>query len=358
MRQPTTRGEWIFLNLVVLVLILGSLNIAKAQGWLIPPQEPIPVDNGVIDIATLTLEQKIAQMVIVHGGPWNEGQWKALQVGGIHLFAKERQELFEETIKSFQKNMTIPFFVTADLEGCLNPFAAFQEFPAAADITTTTEAFEKGLTEGQYLRSLGFSINYAPVVDLDDQIWTCRSFPGNETIVAELARAYVEGLQQEGVIATAKHYPGKTLVVRDPHKYIVAATIQEEDIYPYTVIAGSVKAVMVSHIITSGTIDSQGIPAVTSPEVIGSLKQSFTGLVISDEINMLGLRDFYPSLDEMYIAVFKAGNDIVLNFNEDPNEVYRMIEVVAEAVEEGDIPEEQIDAAVRKILEAKGFVVR
>ena len=72
---------------------------------------------------------------------------------------------------------------------------------------------------------------------------------------------------------------------------------------------------------------------------------------------MLGLKDFYPSIDDMYIAVFAAGNDLVLNFNEDPNEIYRMIIIVREAVESGEISEEQIDASVTKILELKGFNV-
>ena len=81
-------------------------------------------------------------------------------------------------------------------------------------------------------------------------------------------------------------------------------------------------------------------------------------MIISDEISMLGLKNFYPTSDALYIAVFKAGNDLVLNFDEDPNEIYRMIQVVREAVLRGEIPEEQIDTSVKKILDAKGFVVK
>ena len=79
---------------------------------------------------------------------------------------------------------------------------------------------------------------------------------------------------------------------------------------------------------------------------------------MSDEIHMLGLKKFYRSVDEVYIAVFKAGNDVVLNFDKDPNEIYRMIQIVKGAVERGEIPEAQIDASVTRILEAKGFTVR
>ncbi len=114
---------------------------------------------------------------------------------------------------------------------------------------------------------------------------------------------------------------------------------------------------MVSHIITTGEVDSEGIPSVVSPKVYADIRKEFDGLIISDEIHMLGLKSFYENLDDMYIAVFKAGNDIVLNFDRDPNEVYRMIKVIADAVRRGEIEEDQIDASVTRILEAKGFRV-
>jgi beta-glucosidase-like glycosyl hydrolase len=88
------------------------------------------------------------------------------------------------------------------------------------------------------------------------------------------------------------------------------------------------------------------------------LKNGYDGLIISDEINMLGLKNFYESLDDMYIAVFRAGNDLVLNFDEDPNEVYRMIKVVAGAVRSGEIALVEIDNSVKKILLLKGFEIK
>ncbi|MEK6900202.1 MAG: glycoside hydrolase family 3 N-terminal domain-containing protein, partial [Nanoarchaeota archaeon] len=190
-------------------------------------------------------------------------------------------------------------------------------------------------------------------------IWKCRSFPGNETKIAESAEAYLGGLQSEGVIGTAKHYPGKTLIVKDPHKYVVLAEIGQKDIFPYEFLEekGNVKAIMVSHIITSGAVDSEGVPSVVSKKVLDGLRANFSGLIISDEIHMLGLQNYYNSLDAMYIAVFKAGNDVILNFDRNPNEIYRMIQVVKAAVQSGEIPEAQIDMSVSRILKAKGFKI-
>jgi len=369
-RRDRKRGKYsvlfhkrIFMGLLLLVLLLGSLNVAKAKGWLIPGQPEVVVDETTegkrIFLEDLTLEQKIAQMVVVAGGTHNMVAWKNMQIGGIHLFAKKDGGVYRKTIQDFQEGMTIPFFVTADLEGCLNPFAEFHNSTALGEIKNVGEAFQKGSDEGKLLHDLGFSVNFAPVVDLVDQIWKCRTFKGDEKQISELAEAYILGLQSQGIIATAKHYPGKALEISDPHKYLVAATVGEKDVYPYVYLGGKngVKAVMVTHVIASGIVDSEGKPSVSSVAAIDSLKKDFSGLIVTDDTMMLGLRKFYGSKEKLYVDVFAAGNDIVLNFDEDPAEIYHMVQVVASAVSEGEIAEEKIDESVRKILRAKGFVV-
>ncbi len=347
----------IFFTLLVIIMILVSMNVAKAKGWLIPEQENINIVANTITLNSLTLEQKIAQMIVVAGDNYNLESWKKMQLGGVHLFALQDEQLFLDATKKIQEGQQIPFFITVDLEGCLNPFANYKTFLPTSEVSTLGEAFEKGTNEGRYLQSLGITLNFAPVVDLSDNIWKCRTFPGDKSSVSELAEAYILGLQNQGVIATAKHYPGKTLIGKDPHKNLVTAVITSEDIYPYDELADTTKGIMVSHVIASGEVDSEGNPSVVSEKIIAGLKQKYKGLVISDEINMLGLKDFYPHVDEMYIAVFKAGNDLILNFNDDPNEIYRMIQIVTKSVEQGTISEEQIDASVKRILEAKGFIV-
>ena len=348
----------IFFILLIVVFLLGSLNVAKAKGLFLPTQPEVDVQGNVVDLSSMTLEQKIAQMVVVSGATQNVRAWKNLQVGGVHLFALKDEETYKEVIEKYQEGMSVPFFITVDVEGCINPFAHFKEFTPAGKITREGEAFEKGAEEGKFLKSLGVTTNFAPVVDLQDDIWKCRSFPGNETTIAELAEAYVLGLQKEGIMATAKHYPGKTLIVKDPHKFIVTAEIEERDVVPFEEMGDTVKGVMVSHVIAQGAVDSQGVPSVASSYVVGKLRKSSRGLIISDEINMLGLRRFYATQEEMYLAVFKGGSDVILNFNEDPKEIYHMIQVVEEAVNEGEISEERIDASVKKILQAKRFEVQ
>src|SRR3989338_3888874 len=264
-------------GLLVLVLILGCLNIVKAKGLLILQQKPVDIKNKVVDLSKMTMEQKIAQMVVVVGDKENYWPWRNMQLGGIHLFSRQTEHVFNNTIVDFQYQMAIPFFVTSDLEGCVTPFGFIRQFTPASEIDTVDKAFAKGVEEGQFLHKLGFNLNFAPVVDLKDDIWKCRSFPGDEERISELAQGYLTGLQTQEVLGTAKHYPGKTLIVKDPHKYVVAAEIGKKDVYPYRYLVekGEVKAIMVSHIITSGQVDSEGVPSVVSKKVLDDLRRNF-----------------------------------------------------------------------------------
>jgi len=288
-------------------------------------------------------------------------------VGGIVLFERNIEspaQVAELTNEIQSLNTKTPLFISVDQEGgrvrrLKEPFTDFGAPQQFSKIDSPKLTFEAAFAMAKELRAVGINFNFAPVVDLKDEIWKCRSFLGDEKQVTELAEAYFLGLQNQGIIATAKHYPGKTLVVSDPHKGLVAAKIGIEDLYPYNqfIQKDKIKAIMISHIIASGELDSGGLPADVSEVAVASLKGNYTGLIITDDTMMWGLKNFFASADELYLAVFKAGNDLVINFNEDPNEIYGMIQVVKAAVERGEIPEEQIDASVKKILEMKGFKV-
>ncbi len=358
-RLGVSRAEKVFIILAIIVLILGSVNIAKAQGKFLLETGTIPIYDNKIDLDDLSVEQKIGQMIIVAGQNYREDAWRKLGVGGIHMYARSSADAFKSDILSFQKDMAVPYFVSADLEGCLNPLGAFYQSTSAASIYSPGSAFEKGVDDGRALASLGFTFNFAPVVDLEDSIWGCRTFPGTVSDQVVLAQSYILGLQNEGIIATAKHYPGKALAVSDPHKFMVSVNIEDEDIQPYFFLfqKGDVQAVMVTHVISKGVVNSHGVPSVVDPEVISEIRSQFDGLIVTDEIMMLGLRNFYPSTQEMYVAVFKAGSDVVLNFNEDPYEIEHMISTVSSAVRSGEISISRIDASVARILRAKGFDV-
>ena len=315
-------------------------------------------ENNTLKLSSMTLKQKIAQMIIVSGDfQENAIVFQKMSVGGIHIGAKNTKEEVNETVIKFKSK--IPIFVAADLEGCINPFENFQEFPSFKSINSTKEAYLAGYTEGKFLKELGFNINFAPVVDMNDTIWHCRSFLGSTKDISNKANAYIKGLTDNGIIATSKHYPGKTLSTQDTHKSVSFATINEDDIIPFEdTISNNVPAIMVSHQIVDGLVNSDSKPAVVSDNVINGLRGKFTGLVITDEIRMSGIKNYYNDNDKKYIDLFKADNDIILNFDKDAREIEHMISVVEKAVNKGIINESRIDRSVIRILNAKGIKVK
>ena len=131
----------------------------------------------------------------------------------------------------------------------------------------------------------------------------------------------------------------------------------------YEAINSSVDGIMVSHVIAFGKVNSNNKPSISSPEVITDLKNKFNGLVITDEIGMLGYVDNYKinstftDYHQLFVDLFKAGNDLILTFDTEPSRLYQMIETIAIAVRKGELQEYSIDNSVKKILAAKGIKI-
>ena len=347
---------------IALALVVAGLFFLNAKHdvdlYNTRPPENINIYGETVVLNSMTLQQKIAQMLIVYGLNENKEFYQNVGVGGIFLTAMESPSGFVETTKYFQSGAKIPFLFSTDVEGCVNTLANFARFPSFSEIETEDAAHALGESQGVLMKSLGLQINFAPVVDLSDSIWKCRSFPGMPEEISRKASSYIAGLQSTGIIATTKHYPGRTLDVRDPHRLTAAAEITKADILPFReTIRSGVKAVMVSHVIASGEVFSDGKPAVVSRRAIDAIGK-FDGLIITDDINMLGLKRYYNNNDEqMYVDLFAAGNDMILDVAASPQEITKIIDTVAAAVNRGDISEGQIDRSVKKILKAKGFEI-
>ena len=344
--------------LVIAVIILIALNIARFMPFKIKAPTNIVFDKetNTINFESMTLRQKIAQMIIAYEKRDNLEELNNMLIGGIYLSAKPTRDEFTKTIKEFQGKSIVPLFIAVDMEGCINPFENFKKFPSLPEIKTNEDAYEVGYEEGKMLNELGFSINFAPVVDLKDSIWKCRSFNGTPEEVAEKSSYYIKGMQENHILATAKHYPGKTLSVNDPHKNLVYATIENDDLIPFeNAIRNNVSAIMISHVIASGAVDSESMPAVVSMRLSEKLRNEFDGLIISDDTGMPGLKDYYKNKDEMYIDLFKAENDMILYFDKNPRKLYHLLSVIENAVKNGEISEARIDNSVLKILRYKGI---
>ncbi len=216
--------------LLVAIALLGLVNLNKdfvGMGIVNLSLEDvnIDIDDGVVNLNSLTLRQKIGQMLFTLAKLENKELLQKMNIGGIYFWQKESANVYKNEIDYFQEGMGVPLFVGIDLEGCWNPFENFKKFPAFSEIENRGDAFSIGSEQGKILRELGFNINFSPVVDKEDKIWDCRSFKDD---VASNAVYYIRGLQRQGIIATAKHYPGKTLIGKDPHKEVEFSVIEKK----------------------------------------------------------------------------------------------------------------------------------
>jgi beta-N-acetylhexosaminidase len=347
--------------LLILVSMFGIINLDRdTVGNVVVSfdieEKNFAIEDGVINLNSLTLKQKIGQMIFTLGKLENKELYHDMNIGGLYFWQKESEDVYSSEIKQFQENMEIPFFIGVDLEGCWNPFENFTHFPSFKEIKDEREAYDLGMEQGKLLRKLGFNINFSPVVDREDTIWKCRTFNGS---VISKSVNYIKGLQSQGIIATAKHYPGKTLVGKDPHKFVEFSIIDEEDLKPFdAAVKNGVKSVMINHLITKGEVDSGQSPSVVSGKVIDTIKKNYDGLILTDEVRMAGLKDMYDDETRMYIDLVNAGNDVILDFKAEPWHLNRIINIIEKGVKTKEISEDTIDNAVIKILKMKGFKVK
>ncbi len=341
--------------LVTFILILSLMFIFVIINLVINMKNENPnnifVNNTVINFSSLTLKQKLAQMIIVYGDDESNIILIKLNVGGIFLDNQKSEEDYKGLINKYQNNSKIKLFVTTDLEGAWNPFYNFKDFPKFSDIENNKEAYNAGLNEGKALKEIGFNLNFAPVAEFFDKVYGGRTFNGTKGELEEKLTNYITGLQ-ENIKGTCKHYPGEGMI-NNLHDKIDYENISEDDLELFQICFDeNISAIMIGHQIVSGKLDSSKKPASVSSEIINSLK-NFSGLIISDEINMKGLSDFYPSKLERYEQLINSGENIILDFKFSPS----LLNELETLTKEGKISEEKINESVKKILIAKGYSI-
>ena len=266
-----------------------------------------------IYLSKMSLREKIGQLLIIKPRGLNEKYLKELKVGGIFLNNLKTKFDYANTIAFYQQNSKIKLFVVTDMEGYWNPFKFF-EAKSFGKIMDDQEAYDEGLEHGKILSELGFNMNFSPVVEVRNNVWPGRSFIGSEKEIQEKISAYIKGLHKYKILATAKHYPGGSLI-KNPHlvKFKTEILKQDLDFFDHA-IKENIDAIMVGHPIVFGAIDSKGIQASRSREILESLRKKFEGLIITDAISMVGLRASYIfDFHKIYADLVRAGNDIILD---------------------------------------------
>ncbi len=304
-------------------------------------------------------------------------------VGGFHLFGASEpvpgvllnptygavtlgQPLEAASIVNrLQAIAKVPLLNTADFETGAGfrimgatQFPRLMAFGAAGDETL---AYEAGRITGEESRALGVHVNFAPVVDVNNNprnpVINTRSYGEDPAQVGRLASAYVRGLQSAGMLATLKHFPGHGDTDVDSHIGLPIITHPRErlsrmELPPFQAgIAAGAAAVMTAHIVMPALDPAPNVPTTLSrPIVTGLLRNElkFDGLIYTDSMEMAGVANAHAPGPAAVLAV-KAGNDVILHSPDDG----AAFAAVRDAVKSGEIPEAQLNASVERILRAK-----
>ena len=214
---------------------------------------------------------------------------------------------------------------------------------------------------GEHCKRLGVHFNFAPVADINtnpkNPIIGNRSFGEDRENVTEKSLAFMKGMQDAGVLANAKHFPGHGDTDSDSHKTLPTinfsrSRIDSLELYPYKKLINSgLSSVMVAHLNVPSLENRSGFPSSLSEKIVTNiLKDSlqFNGLIFTDALEMKGVSNYNDSAD-VDLAAFMAGNDVLL-ISEDPS---KGIAKIVEAYYNKKISEERLAHSVKKILMAK-----
>ncbi|PYZ92808.1 beta-N-acetylhexosaminidase [Salipaludibacillus keqinensis] len=345
----------------------------------------------IIDRAmeSLTIEEKVGQMMMPDFRNFNgqnvtemlpeiEQLVEEYHLGGVILFAENvvGTEQTSHLVSDYQEAAEkFGLLLTIDQEGgIVTRLQTGTHMPGnmALGATRSQElATQVGDVIGAELSALGINTNLAPVVDVnnnfDNPVIGVRSFGEDPELVADMGVSYIEGLQQNGVAATAKHFPGHGDTAVDSHLGLPEVPHDKErllevELYPFQqAMDHGIDAIMTAHV-TFPQIDGSkaisqkdgteiSIPATLSRKVLTDLmrdEMGYDGVVMTDAMNMNAITDHFGSVDAAIRAI-NAGADIILM----PVGLEQVVSGVLDAVETGEIAQEEIDQSVKRILTLK-----
>ncbi|MCB9016238.1 MAG: serine hydrolase [Lentimicrobiaceae bacterium] len=337
-----------------------GINNAAATSW---------VDSV---FATLTPDDRIAQLLMLRAYSNRDSIYvdelsdlvKNVKIGGVCFFqgGPVRQAMVTNRLQSLSRT---PLFIAIDGEWGpgmrLDSVSWFPKQLTLGAIHSDSLIYEMGADIARQMKRLGVQINFAPVADVNNNplnpVINARSFGQDRENVAVKACWYMKGMQDNGLIAVAKHFPGHGDTGNDSHYTLPLinkslAEIDSIELFPFKyLINNGVKGVMVSHLAVPALDTSARSIATLSSPIINDLlrnKLGFQGMVITDAMDMKGLTNFSdPGMVEA--EALKAGNDILLL----PIDARVAITNIRRAIDSGYISQSLIDDKCKRVLNWK-----
>jgi beta-N-acetylhexosaminidase len=340
-------------------------------------------------LAGMSLRDKAAQMVWpqVFGDYVSSDapQWRKISgwitqqhVGGIIMSVGSPLEIAAK-LNALQRMSDLPLLVGGDLEfgagyrargGYFLPngidLGGAVLFPPEMAIGATRDtmlAYEQGRITAIEGRAIGFHIDFSPILDVNNNpanpVISTRSFGEDPALVARLGTAFIRGVQEHGMIATGKHFPGHGDTGTNSHLALPVvrvsrARLDSVELVPFkAAVQANVGAIMTFHG-SMPALDSSGVPGTLSHNVLTSLLRDdmhFRGLVVSDAMDMQGVLNTYGAVKAAQMAV-AAGADVLLQ----PQDVATTVDAVVAGVKAGQYTEARLDESVRRILATKARI--
>ncbi|MEG0931855.1 glycoside hydrolase family 3 protein, partial [Algoriella sp.] len=284
--------------------------------------------------------------------------------GGL-IFMQDQAVKQIDLTNKFQANSKVPLLIGVDGEwGLAMRLKGVERFPwnmTLGALRDNSLIYQVGKQIGIQANRVGIQFNFAPSVDVNvnpnNPIIGNRSFGSNPDRVAEKGIAYMNGMKEQNVLSSAKHFPGHGNTDQDSHKVLPLIPDNKADLEKYHIapfkkmIEAGVQSIMVAHLNVPALEPDPKIPSTLSKKIITDYLKGelgFKGIVITDALNMDGVAKMYPAGDVDYRA-FVAGNDILL-FSQN---VHIGKQKIIDAIQKGEISEARLEESVKKILMAK-----
>lgn len=330
----------------------------------------MPLNDRVASLFIVTPEALTGVGTVTQAGEATREALSEYAIGGLIYFEKnikDREQLTEMLSKTVLCSK-YPIFLAVDEEGGTVSrignsnidVVKVDEMSVIGTSQDAVAAHEAGTTIGTYLKELGFNLDFAPVADVvtdgENSVLGSRSFGTDAAVAADMVSNVVQGMQEAGVNACLKHFPGLGSAEEDTHDGRVEITktleeMQNSDFIPFQAgIEAGANIVMVSHV-TASFVDTEGLPSSLSKVVITDVLRGelgFDGVVITDALNMSAISEYYTA-DEAAVMAIAAGADMLLM----PEDFETAYNGLLAAVQEGTISEERINESLRRIFRIK-----
>ena len=354
---------------------------SSAQTEQEPVKTPEQIKAETINqiLADMTIEEKVGQLLMMDFRKNADDtdmtvlsedaaqQIADYHLGGVILFAEnlDTMEQSQMLVNQMQAAADMELFIGIDEEGGMVSRLDKSQIPhisipnAAQMQGDTAQAKQAGADIGTVLSKIGVNVDFAPVADVytnpENTVIGERAYGTDANAVADMATAFMQGLEAQGVKAVAKHFPGHGDTATDSHDGIAISNhdltrLQEVEFVPFSrLVQEGIDFVMVGHI-TMPQVTEDGLPASLSPQAIALLRENigFDGIVITDAMNMGAIVSYYPD-GQAAVQAIQAGVDIVLM----PADLEAAYLALLDAVGKGEISQTRLDESVRRILEVK-----